>query len=87
MKKVGWPKLYIFLLKLYRQWNFEKIQVVFFLAQFFLQKIIVFSMESIQNQVFLNFLVRFFWYFESCNRLLSKTWNFSETICAKNDLN
>ena len=38
-----------FLLKLYRQWNFEKIQVVFFLAQFFLQKIIVFSMESIQN--------------------------------------
>ena len=36
------------LLKLYRQWNFEKIQVVFF-GSVFLQKIIVFSMESIQN--------------------------------------
>ena len=37
------------LLKLYRQWNFEKIQVVFFFGSVFLQKIIVFSVESIQN--------------------------------------
>ena len=46
MKKIGWPKICIFLLKPFKQWIFEKLQV--FLAEFFYKKY-RFSMEAIQK--------------------------------------
>ena len=47
MKKVGWPILYIFLLKPSKQWSFENFK--FFFRRVFPQKNDCFSMEAIQN--------------------------------------
>ena len=50
----GRPMLYVFLLKPFKWWNFEKNQVKF-LAQFFHKKIIVFKKKQIKIKIFLNF--------------------------------
>ena len=47
MKKFGGPMLYVFLMKPFKQRNFEKLQV--FLAEFFHKKNYRFSMETNQN--------------------------------------
>ena len=41
MKKVGWPMLYIFVLKPFKQWIFENFR--FFFAEYFLKKLVVFQ--------------------------------------------
>ena len=47
MKKIGRPMLYVFLLKPFKQWNFEKTSD-YFVGQVFTQKNYSFSVESIQ---------------------------------------
>ena len=49
MMKIGWPILYVFLLKPFKAWSFEKLQGTFLAV--FLQKNYRFSMNAIQNQV------------------------------------
>ena len=47
MKKLGWPMLYVFLIKPFKQGNFGKTSSFF--GRVFPQKIYRFSMEAIQN--------------------------------------
>ena len=47
MKKIGWPILYVFLLKPFKAWIFEKIQVTFW-AMAFQKKNNRFPTEAIQ---------------------------------------
>ena len=47
MKKIGWPILYVFQIKPFKQWNFENIQFNF--GRVSPQKKDRFSMEAIQN--------------------------------------
>ena len=51
--------LYVFLLKPFKAWSFEKIQDTFLAV--FPQKNYRFSMDAIQNQVSPNFLFCFLW--------------------------
>ena len=44
MKKVGWPMLYIFLLKPSKQWSFENFK--FFFVEYFHKKMIVFQWKQ-----------------------------------------
>ena len=44
MKKFGWPMLYVFLIKPFKQWSFEK--TLFFTGQVIPQKIIVFQRKQ-----------------------------------------
>ena len=59
MKKIGWPILYVFLLKPFKAWIFEKIQIAFW-AMAFLKKQ-SFSNGSNSILSFLFFLFRFVW--------------------------
>ena len=45
MKKIGWPILYVFLLKPFKAWIFEKIQIAFW-AMVFQKKTIVFQRKQ-----------------------------------------
>ena len=47
MKKIGWPILYVFLLKPFKAWIFEKIQIAFW-AMAFQKKNNRFPTEAIQ---------------------------------------
>ena len=73
----GWLDIYAFLWKPLKQKYFEKLQVSF-VAQVFSKKIIFFSVGEFRKDVFPKFLFRFVSLFESSNRLLRKTWIFSE---------
>ena len=53
MKKIGWSMLYVFLIKPFKQWNFEKFQV--FLAEFFHKKLIVSQWKHFKTKFSLNF--------------------------------
>ena len=59
MKKIGLPMLYVCVLKPFKQWNFDKLQV--FLGEFFHNKIIIFQWKQIKIKFSLNFLFRFLW--------------------------
>ena len=60
MKKIGWPILYVFLLKPFKAWIFEKIQIAFW-AMAFQKKKQSFSNGSNSILSFLFFLFRFVW--------------------------
>ena len=53
MKKIGLPILYVCVLKPFKQWNFDKLQV--FLGEFFHNKVIVFQWKQIKIRFSLNF--------------------------------
>ena len=53
MKKIGLPILYVCVLKPFKQWNFDKLQV--FLGEFFHNKVIVFQWKQIKIKFSLNF--------------------------------
>ena len=38
MKKIGWPMLYVFLSKPFKEWSFENFQVTYLAKFFFLKK-------------------------------------------------
>ena len=38
MKKIGWPMLYVFLSKPFKEWSFDNFQVTYLAKFFFLKK-------------------------------------------------
>ena len=78
MQKIGWP-MYTFF-----YWNHSSMGKLknfrFFCWPSFSMKNYSFSVESVQVSIFPRFLFCFVFLFKSSNRLLRKTWNFSETI-------
>ena len=53
MKKIGWSMLYVFLIKPFKQWHFEKFHV--FLAKFFHKKLIFSQWKHFKTKFSLNF--------------------------------
>ena len=53
MNKIGLPMLYNCVLKPFKQWNFDKLQV--FLGEFFHNEVIVFQRKQIKIKFSLNF--------------------------------
>ena len=74
MKKIGWPILYVFLLKPFKQLNFEKLQITL-LAKFFYKKTIVFQCKHFILKFSLDFYSTLFSSLKALTGCLEKIEN------------
>ena len=86
MKKIGWPMLYVFLSKPFKEWSFENFQVTY-LAKFFFLKKASFLNGSRLNLKLLKFFIASTDSLKAVTGCIDKLENSVKRFGLKNDLN